>query len=585
MADVNWLEWGDSAFAEAKRLERPVFLFLVASWCRYCKRMEHDVLGRPEVKEILRDRFVCVRVDKDRRPEVNERYFLGGWPTTAVLSADAELITGGTWFNADDLARLLERVAHCYAEQPDVIASAVRKSLKREEDLDRTRAPRPGELSARVVDKVERAIVEEFDDVHGGFGQGQKFPHSEALDFALLRSITTGNAHLRMVVEKTLTAIAESPLQDSVEGGFFRYAATRDWRKPHTEKLLETNVGLLRNYLEAYQSFGKAAYRTAAERIVEYLRDHLRHPEVAAFSGSQDSDDEYYALDLAGRRTRTPPAVDATVYVNWNAAAVSALFKAAAVLEQPSCLRLARETLEFLIEQCYDPGRGMYHYYDGERHILGLLSDQGFMARALLHATQFTGERRYLEVAEDLLKILVARQTATHGGFYDIRVEGNAVGSLRRRKQSILENGLIAEVFLRAYHLTMREEYRETAARTLALFAEDYHLYGYFTSGYGRAVDLFLNPPVHAVIVGPRDAEGTGALMRAANRIYLPSKLVEVLDPAVDEDLLSRFELPKTDAPTAYVTVGRAHVGFVTDPEQVEALMIRAGRLAAPPAR
>lgn len=585
MADVNWLEWGDAAFAEAKRLERPVFLFLVASWCRWCKRMEKEVLARPEVRDLLAERFVCVRVDKDRRPEVNERYFLGGWPTTAILSADGERITGGTWFNADDLQRLLERVAHFYGEQPDVITSAVRKSLKREEDLDRARASRSGELSARVVEKVERAILEEFDDIHGGFGAGQKFPHSEAIDFALLRSITTGSPRLREVVEKTLTAIAESPLQDSVEGGFFRYAATRDWRSPHTEKLLETNVGLLRNFLEAYQSFGNAAYRRVAERIVEYLRDHLRHPEVPAFCGSQDSDDEYYSLDRAGRRTRTAPRVDTTVYVNWNAAAVSALFKASAVLDQPSCLRLARETLEFLIEQCYDPGRGMYHYHDGDRHILGLLSDQGFMARALLHATQFTGDRRYLEVAEDLLKILVARQTATHGGFYDIPAEGNAIGSLRRRKQSILENGLIAEVFLRAYHLTMREEYRETAARTLALFAEDYHLYGYFTSGYGRAVDLFLNPPVHAVVVGPREDGATIELMKAANRIYLPSKLVQVLDPEQDKDLLVRFELPAHDSPTAFVTLGRAHVGFARTVDEIEALMLRAGRLAAPPAR
>ncbi|MBI4878324.1 MAG: thioredoxin domain-containing protein [Planctomycetes bacterium] len=564
---MEWLGWGEDAFAEAKRLERPVFLFIAASWCRFSKRMEREVLSDPGVASLLANRFVAVKVDKDRRPEVNDRYNVGGWPSLCVLTADGELITGGTSFTVEALKDLLERVARYYAEKRSVIASALQELLRREEAEDRARARRSGVLSDAILEKVRGAILEEFDEEHGGFGRGQKFPHSESLDFALVRYVKSRDPRLKEVVDRTLTHMAESPIHDAVDGGFFRYSTSRDWRAPHTEKLLESNAALLRNYLEAFQVFDRPAFRRVAEEIVSYLRDHLRHPEHPAFGGSQDSDDAYYALSLKERRKRPAPAIDPTIYVNWNAAAVSALFKASAVLGDPGCAELAEATLAFLLEECYDPGRGMYHYHDGGPRILGLLTDQAYTARALIHAAQFTGERRHLDVAEDLLRVLLAKQTGSHGGFYDIRADDLAVGSMRRRNQSILENGMIAEVFLRVYHLTLKPEYLETAERTLKLFAEDYHLYGYFTAGYARAVELYLHPPVHAVIVGSRADDLTGALVRAATRLYLPSKLVQVIDPEQDKDLLERFELPAKPRPVAYVNVRTAHVASVSDPD------------------
>ncbi len=582
MSPVEWREWGEEAFSEAAGLGRPVFLFLVASWCRYSKRAEAGMLADPEMAALLNQRFVPVKVDKDRRPEVNDRYNMGGWPSLCVLTAEGELITGGTTFTAEELKDLLERVARYYSQKRDVIAKAVQETLRREEDENRARSARSGDLSDAIVLKVQAAILADFDEVHGGFGRGQKFPHSEAIDFALLRYVETRDERLGHVVEKTLRQMAESPLHDAEDGGFFRYSSTRDWRSPNTEKLLESNVGLLRNYLEAYQTFGHEEFRLAAERIVGFLREHLRHRERPAFGGSQDSDDAYYALPAAARREREGPAVDWTIYVNWNAAAASAFLKASAVLDDPDCAQMAEATINFLIEECYDRGRGMYHYHDGGRHIRGLLTDQAYMARALLHAAQFTGDRKYLDVAEDLLQILSAKQGGSHGGFYDIRVEKDAVGGLRRRNQSILENGLIAEIFLRTHYLTQKPEYLETARRTLKVFAEDYHLYGYFTAGYARAVDLFLHPPIHAIIVGPRDAEATRALVRAAARVYVPSKLVQVIDPELDDDLLARFELPPTPTPQAYVNVRGAHLARVHDPDELTRAMTEPRRSTPP---
>ena len=495
MSSVDWYDWGERAFAEADRRECPIFLFLGAAWCRFSKRMESGVLSDPRVSELLNARFVPVRVDKDRRPEVNDRYNMGGWPTLAVLPSDAELITGGTTFTVDSLRELLERVALYYSEKRKVIATALSELLRREEQKDLDRAGRQGELSDAIVERVQAAAVADYDREHGGFGTGQKFPHSEVIDFVLLRYVKTRDDRVGEVVEQTLNRMAESPLHDPIDGGFFRYSTTRDWRSPHSEKLLESNVGLLRNYLEAYQEFGRDEFRRVAESILHLLTNRLRLESVPAFAGSLDSDDDYYALGAEERSRRELPVLDETVYVNWNAAAVSALYKASSVLDDPTCASMAEETLAFLLEECYDQGRGMYHYYDGGRHILGLLTDQAYTARALLHAAQFTGDRRYLDVAEDLLQILVAKQSSTQGGFFDIRVGAEARGGLRRRNQSILENGLIAEVFLRAHHLTLRDEYLETAERTLrlsrlssAMMSLQGHRNGRAHQGHGRGV-------------------------------------------------------------------------------------------------
>lgn len=580
MTPLAWRAFGDEAFAEAKRLGRPIFLVLVASWCRHSRQLVKSLESDSTIRRLLDEEFIPVQVDKDRQPDVDARYNLGGWPTLAFLSVDRTLITGGVSLELPQIVALLDRVSRLSREHGALLAQRIQEKLKDEDAAERARSRRAGELTDELIEKIQGAIVDEFDPEWGGFGASQKFPHNESIDFALLRYVKTQNKMLREVCETTLTRIAESPMHDAVDGGFFRYSKSRDWRKPNTEKLLDTNVGLLRNYLEAYQIFENPAYRKSAERILHYLKEHLRHPTLPAFGGSQDADDEYYGRSAADRSHIAPPKVDWTIYVNWNAAAVSALLKAAVVLGDSGCRTLAEETLNFLIEDCYDPGRGMYHYHDGvARHLQGLLADQAYTARALLHAAQFTGERRYLDVAEDLLRVLITKQSASHGGFFDVRADGDGAASHRRRNQSILENSLIAEVFIRAHGLTQKDEYLEVAERTLKLFATDYHLYGYYTAGYARAVDLLLHPPVHAVIVGSRRAEATAAMVRAAAKIYLPSKLLQVIDPVEDADLLDRFQLEKdSSGAVAYVMVRKAHVARTTDPMALAAAMEKAGK-------
>ncbi|MEW6742910.1 MAG: DUF255 domain-containing protein [Planctomycetota bacterium] len=573
MSLIEWRPWSEEAFAEARERDCPVLLFLTASWCRWCRSMQTETFSHPEVIGAVQENFVAVHVDKDKRPDIDERFNMGGWPTVAFLSSDGEVITGGTYFGPDELLLVLRRVSAYYHEEKDFIAVTLDRLVENEEAERREREQRTGRLAPAIVTNVLGAIVEGFDPEYGGFGLGQKFPHHEAIDFALLKYVRTRDPRIGHIVQTTLTAMMQGKLHDGEEGGFYRFCGTRDWREPHTEKLLETNAGLLRNYLEAAQVFQSGEYRRTAERIADYITTTLLDREKGRLFGSQDADDSYHACLLSERRKRSPPKVDRTVYVNSAACGVSSLLKAGTVLERDDLTQCALECLQFLLENCYSEGRGMYHYFDGSRHMLGLLTDQITMARALVHAIHYTGNMRYRVVLEDLIETIVKKQSASHGGFYDLPEDSASFGSLRRRNRSILENAIMAEVLIRNYYLTLNETRLELAKRTLEAFANDYQAFGYFTATYGRAVDLYFNVPLHVVIIGRGADPRRVAMVRTAAATYMPSKIVMALDPEVDVDLVQRFGFPSRPEPVAYVCLGRHSVAEVTEPERLANVM------------
>jgi len=337
--------------------------------------------------------------------------------------------------------------------------------------------------------------------------------------------------------------------------------------------MLETNAGLLRNYIAAYVCLKTPTFREAAENIIGYLNGTLMR-EDGVFGGSQDDDPRYYSLPREERREKTPPAVDRTVYVNWNSQAIAAYLRAADAFDRPELIEMGVRAIDFLVDNCYLPGKGMYHYYDTSPHILGLLTDQFWMARTLIDAAAYTGENRYLRYARDLVDTMIRRQMSEHGGFYDIQHDPGARGGLRLQNKSILQNALIAEILLRLSYLTREHRYHTLAERTLRAFAEHYKQYGYFTSGYARALDIIFHPPVYILIFGPRHDERTVAMHRVARSYYLPAKIVQVLDPDHDAETIRQMQLGEAgELPVAFVCTGRTCHGKAHDVAGLEALI------------
>jgi uncharacterized protein YyaL (SSP411 family) len=205
--------------------------------------------------------------------------------------------------------------------------------------------------------------------------------------------------------------------------------------------------------------------------------------------------------------------------------------------------------------------------------VTGLLGDQAYTARALLDAGEVTGDSSYLDRTIEVADILAARfahrdSDGKVAGFYDVWDEAPEVGRLRDRQKSLQDNAVCAEVFIRLHHLTRDETYVETARGTLEAFVAAHSQMGYFASGYAKAVDMLLNPPAVVNIVG--DEEAAGPLHQAALALDLPSRIVQVLDPARDAERLAALYLPPEPAGAAYVCIGTMCSSPVTSPDGLE---------------
>lgn len=583
---MEWLEWSEEAFARARETARPVLLFVRASWCRFCRELASGVLADPRVVARIEEGFVPVEVDKDRRPDIDARYTKGGWPTLAFLDEHGELIAADNYLEVEPLLARLDLVAEYHRTRREELRERLTGAKAASEaptppaasPLPAALGGRRPELTLEIVEEVARTVVETADPVHGGWGSAHKFPHPEAIDFALVRWSQTGDPAMLDVVRRTLRRMQAGEIHDRVEGGFYRYATRRDWSVPHHEKMLDSNAQRMRAYLEAYQALGEESFGKTARGVLRWMRESLLDPETGAFRGSQDADEEYARLaTIAERRRRPAPAVDPTIFTNWNAMAASALFKADAVLDDPECGAQARRALEFLLKELFDERWGMVHYWDGSPHLPGMLTDQAWMLRALVDAVQFTGENRWLEHADRLAGIAIERLRSESGAFYDTPFDPGAAGSLRQRNRSILENSVMAEALLRLALLKNDRDYEDAAREALASFAPDYRRYGHYVAGYARAVDLFFHAPVHVTVVGARNDPRTRQLARAALRPFVASRIVQTIDPEEDRALLERFALvPPPTVPRAYVQRGRESYAETDDPVRLPGLMIRA---------
>lgn len=576
MGSVQWKDWEENPLGHAEEQDRPVLLLLIAPWCRFCSEFEAGPLADPKIVEKVTENFVPVRVDADRRPDLDARFNLGGWPTLAVVTPDGRIIGGVNWLEARELENFLERARKVWVED--------RASLDASDSPTPLAAPdRPRRLeglSHQLVNDVVASMLEKFDHRYGGWGQGQKFAHPESIDFAMVQFSKTGNPELRDVVVRTLDNMTGGGIHDTVGGGFFRFSTTRDWRIPHTEKVLDNNAMQLRCLLEAWQIFEKPEYRQAAEGMIHWLCDTMRDDETGCFFGSQGDDPEYYALSAEDRARKSPPRIDRTIYCNWNAMTITSLLRASVILDRQDLCDTAIRALRFLLDNLYSERDGMYHYWDGTYHLPGVLSDQAYMIQALVIASQFSGDADLLLPAEQLAELLLETHRAPGGGFFDLPPRGVGGGNLRRRNRSILENSVLAEALTRLSYLSRREEFRDVARETLQAFVQDYKEYGYYVAGYARAVDLFLYEPIVVTIVGKRDAPLSVAFRVAAQRHYVPSRVVQMLDPDRDPVLLERSGFPATDEPRAYLTLGKTTRGGFSGPDELadRMLEIEAGR-------
>jgi uncharacterized protein YyaL (SSP411 family) len=440
---IQWLPWSAEAFARAATEGKPVLLSITAAWCGACHEMDRTTYADPEVALLVAARFVPVRVDTDRRPDINERYNLGGWPTTAFLTHDGALITGGTFVAADRMPGVLLRVADAFEKSAAELSRPTREAGLAEAEAE-------GEGGADAAGLIE-AIFATFDEEHGGFGIEPKFPHTAPLHLAMALFRDTGDERWRTIVERTLDLMADGGLWDARGGGFYRYSATRDWQLPHVEKLLETNAELLRVYAEAALVFGRPVDRDRCAAIARFITGVLRS-ESGGYRGSD---------------------ADRMLYMDGNAKAAGALVGAATVLDDSELAREALASFERVILLCYKPGSGLAHYSDGVARVRGLLADQIHTAGALLDAHDVSGLEPYKMMAEELTRVAIRDLwDEPAGGFFDRALHPSDIGLLRIRRKPFVLNAEAASMLARLERTTGEPEFLRHAEAALRAASE-----------------------------------------------------------------------------------------------------------------
>jgi uncharacterized protein YyaL (SSP411 family) len=592
---IAWLQWGEEAFTRARIEHKPVLLRIGAFWCPSCRLMERDVDTDALVAAAIERDFVPIYVDTDLRPDVNERYNLGGWPTNSFLTPKGGLITGGTFFPVDTYRLLLDRVAKSWREKRGDIEDAIAAS-RREHDQRRRVRPASESPGVEALVYVADHTMDAFDFRFGGFGTQPKFTHTGSIELLLAEHLRTGEVRMRDAALICLESMAEpapnrSALLDPA-GGFFHYGARRDWSETHFEKLLVEHARLLSAYLSAHQLTGDPRWAEVSRSVVSFVDETLADYSRAVFRASQAGygDPESPSSDASGRQEPKRAPVDPTAITSWNAEMASAYIKAGLVLGNDSHVEFG---LAVTTRMCFDarlenddPLLGHILEPDGGVEPV-MLADQVYTARALVDAYEAAGDSTRLAMAAELLDAVHSRFLDTvRDAYTDIPIEQGAVGGLDQPLYPLAETSIAADTLLRlASHLdapSLRQR-AQSLLRAVAPIASDHP---FIASHFALAVMRSLEADVLTIHIAGAEVsvEQSAALVRAAHAIYAPLKAVRFLEPERDHLRLRALKDYMDSAPLGVVCRGIRCAEPTSDATRLLALVARAAavRLAKP---
>ncbi len=291
---VDWWQWSDDAFAEAKRRDVPVLISVGYAACHWCHVMAHESFEDSAVGQLVNDNFVAIKVDREERPDVDAVYMSatqamtgqGGWPMTVFATPEGEPFFCGTYYPKQHFVTLLNSVTQAWRDQRKAI-------VEQGNEVVRAIAASPlsggGELTPQLLDQAQSVALQGYDQVYGGFGGAPKFPPHMLLLFLLRSHQRTGDAEALEVVRHTAEAMARGGLFDQLAGGFHRYTVDGTWTVPHFEKMLYDNALLLRVYTELWRLTDDPLARRVAAQTVEFLLNDLRTSE-GGFASALDAD-------------------------------------------------------------------------------------------------------------------------------------------------------------------------------------------------------------------------------------------------------------------------------------------------------
>ena len=464
---VDWWEWGPDAFDEARERDVPILLSIGYAACHWCHVMAHESFEDPETAEMMNERFVNVKVDREERPDVDSIYMEavqtmtghGGWPMTVWLDHEGRPFFAGTYFpptprhGMASFRQVCDAITTAWSENRDGVTDQARRLT---EAISGSIPPGSPPDDNRVRTAVQ-GILSTFDPVNGGFGSAPKFPQQPVLEL-LLRTVDQDWGGGR-ALGVTLDKMALGGLNDHLAGGFARYSVDPAWVVPHFEKMLYDNAQLARIYMWAGIELGRDEFVDVARATLSYLATDMTSPD-GAFYSSEDADSEgvegkFYvwslsevtdllgdladvAIDhygitergnfegsnilvrssherphgldeadrllLAARNERIRPGLDDKVVAEWNGLAVRAFAEAGAALRDPALVSAAAAAAEFVSGHLVIDGVLHRAWRDGRTSGPGFLEDYAGMAVGLFSLYAATGDVTWFDRAMELVE-------------------------------------------------------------------------------------------------------------------------------------------------------------------------------------
>jgi uncharacterized protein len=491
---VDWRPWGPEALEDARRREVPLLVSIGYSACHWCHVMEHESFEDEEVAAYMNEHFVCVKVDREERPDVDAVYMdavqamtgRGGWPLNAFVTPAQVPFYAGTYFPPEprhgmpSWPMVLEAVVDAWRRRRQEIESGGARIV---EHLGATArlGPSSEPIDPGSLDTAVEHLAQAYDPVNGGFGGAPKFPPSSVIEFLLARGE-------REMAIGTLRAMAAGGIHDQVGGGFARYAVDATWTVPHFEKMLYDNALLARAYLHGFQATADDDLREVCCDTLDWALREMRGPE-GGFASALDADSEgeegrFYVwtvqelhdvlgddadeaiahfgatehgnfegrnvleargprppdLDrirrrlLEARERRVRPGLDDKRLASWNALMIGALADAGAVLERSDYLDAAAACATFLLEELRDDrGRLLRTWKDGEGRLDGYLEDHAYAVEALLTLYEATFDAAWFTAARAIADAMIEHfADDERGGFFSTADDAEALVARRK---------------------------------------------------------------------------------------------------------------------------------------------------------
>ncbi len=472
---VDWFPWGEEAFRKAREEDKPIFLSIGYSTCHWCHVLAHESFENEEVSKILNEKYICIKVDKEERPDVDHVYMRvcqaftggGGWPNSIFMSWDQKPIYAGTYFPRQKFIQILNHISNQWSVQKEKLMINSQEfidTLSQENIMDISREISDEELIQKALSIFEKT----FDPINGGFGQAPKFPSPHNLLF-LLKTAPS-------MAEKTLLQMYKGGIFDHIGFGFCRYSTDSQWLAPHFEKMLYDNALLSLAYLTAFEKTGNSLYRSVAEKIFIYVERELTDPQGGFYSAqdadSQGEEGKYYVftpdeiLNVLGdtqgvefnrhfditkvgnfenksipnllhkeqpfpkmddllpqvyeyRKNRMSLHKDHKILTSWNALMIASLAEGHRILRNPKYLSMAEKALCFAEENLIDGTTLFTNITDGKRGCHGFLDDYAFLIYALILMFETTSDENYLKKALELAdRVIIDYYDKNHKGFH-----------------------------------------------------------------------------------------------------------------------------------------------------------------------